>query len=134
MSPRVLLLDDCADTLVVMSELFERAGAEVTQSDDSSQSLSLALEQQKIGTPFDLIIVDIRMPQLDGHEVSKRLRSGGFKGPIIAFTTNASMQGKEKSKGYGISAYFSKSTLRPELARALIEHYCQSDASLTPQS
>lgn len=108
----------------MLRELFERAGAAVTPTTDSSQSIAIALEQQQLGTPFDLVIVDVRMPQIDGLEVGKRLRDGGYKGPIVAFTSNASMQGKQRSETVGISAYFSKATLRPELIKALIEHYC----------
>lgn len=123
-SPRVLVVDDCEDALLMFRELFERAGAAVTQTVDSSQSIAIALEQQQLGTPFDMIILDVRMPQIDGLEVGKRLRDGGYQGPIVAFTSNASMQGKQKSANVGISAYFSKATLRPELIKALLEHYC----------
>lgn len=125
--PRVLIIDDNADVKVVMSVLLDKLGAEVCLAESGRHGLELAQENRDGGTPFNLVFVDIHMPELDGYGTAKLLKENGHTAPIIAFTANASMVGKKTSKEAGIDGYFSKTTIKQELFRALLEQYCSAD-------
>ncbi|MCC6933385.1 MAG: response regulator transcription factor [Deltaproteobacteria bacterium] len=78
----ILMIDDDITALDIVSYLFEEKGYEVERRADGFSALSY-LERV---TP-DLILVDLRMPQIDGVETVKKIRAMGLKDvPIIAFT------------------------------------------------
>ena len=78
---RILLVEDTPTLLMLGHTILSRAGAEVVDATDGSIGLSLASEQ-----PFDLVITDIMMPQMDGYEMTQKLRAQGFTNPIIGVT------------------------------------------------
>ena len=78
----ILVIDDDITALDIVSYLFEERGYDVERRADGYS----ALDFLKTVTP-DLIIVDLRMPQIDGVETVKQIRAMGLKDvPIIAFT------------------------------------------------
>jgi signal transduction histidine kinase/CheY-like chemotaxis protein len=81
---RVLVADDEELVLDALCKLLETAGATVGRASDGEQALALALAQD-----FALILMDIRMPVLDGLGATSRLRAAGFWRPIVALTASA---------------------------------------------
>jgi PAS domain S-box-containing protein len=85
---RVLLAEDNRDTQVLISRLLSIAGAEVTIAADGRVAVELALASRDQGRPFDVILMDMQMPVLDGFEATSKLRAEGVKTPIIALTAH----------------------------------------------
>lgn len=120
----VLMIDDSKDALVVMSAVLENLGAKVTTASESKVGVELAQQSVKEGSPFSLILLDIHMPEMNGIDTAKMIRSNGFKGPIIAFTAHATIGGKKEGKEVGIDGYFSKTTFKKDVVQALLDQYC----------
>lgn len=120
---RVLIVDDSPEALTIMSKLFEFAGATVHTCPGGAEAIEAIRTAQK-EVPFDMLCLDIRMPEVDGNKVAAAARAEGYTGPIIAFTAAASLTGKTESKNSGIDAYFSKMTLSKDLISALVNEYC----------
>lgn len=117
---RVFIVDDDLDTLTVMSVLFESLGANVTlcsESTDAARTYGLNTRADK---PFDLIVLDIRMPRMNGYELAAELKAQGHKGMIVAFTANVTGRGRRVSKEGSFDYYFSKGTFDKNLAKALL--------------
>jgi CheY-like chemotaxis protein/anti-sigma regulatory factor (Ser/Thr protein kinase) len=81
---RVLVADDEELVLDALCKLLETAGATVGRATDGEQAMEKALDQD-----FALILMDVRMPILDGLGATSRLRAAGFWRPIVALTASA---------------------------------------------
>ncbi len=123
--PRVLIVDDDPSILLMLEEFFERAGAAVTAVSRGAQALDATLSQLQLGTPFDMMIIDIRMPEMNGHVLTKKVRSAGYQGAIIAFTANATGEGWAEGQEVGITTYLSKHTLSKKVVQALLYEHCR---------
>ena len=69
--------------------ILQDTGLQVDLAEDGLIAYEKALVSKAEGKPYDLILMDIQMPKLDGHEVTRRLRREGWGGPIIALTAHA---------------------------------------------
>jgi CheY-like chemotaxis protein/HPt (histidine-containing phosphotransfer) domain-containing protein len=100
---------------VVVRGLLSQAGyTDVTLVDDGLQAVSVALRE-----PFDLVLMDCRMPVMDGYAASERLRAEGFDRPIVALTANAAAGERERCLAHGMSDYLSKPVEAGRLAQVL---------------
>ena len=126
MSPKILIVDDVSEILDIMAAIFEQAGAKVVTATRGDEVLDMVRLAQKMGEQFDMLIVDIRMPKMNGNELALKLRELPFDGPIIALTANYTVSGSSESKGSGITRYLSKETLSLDLAKALINEHCKA--------
>lgn len=105
---RVLVVDDLPDIRHLIGQIVASAGARVTCASDGEEAISRYLEACNTGDPFDLIIMDMQMPAIDGLTASKKLRKRGCECPILALTA-ATMQGeKERCIKAGCNDYLSK--------------------------
>lgn len=85
---RVLLAEDAPDNRLLVSRILERYGASVITAEDGRQAVDQALAAHAAGTPFDVILMDMQMPILDGCGATRELRKAGYTRPIIALTAN----------------------------------------------
>ena len=79
----VLVVDDGEENRTLIKLVLTRAGCVVTEAVNGKIGSDLALERD-----FDLILMDMRMPVMDGYKATGRLRENGYKGPIMALTAN----------------------------------------------
>ena len=112
--------DNQVNQLVVKHMLGDRFGA-LHFAQDGKQALSAFLDQ-----PFDLVLMDISMPQMDGIEATKAIRAfegetGRGRTPIIALTAHAMAADRKRFKDAGMDAYLSKPVEAEQLIRLLTQ-------------
>ncbi|MCA9692571.1 MAG: response regulator [Myxococcales bacterium] len=103
MSARVLIVDDNIDLAENVAELFEEVGAGVTICNTARQ----ALERTK-AAPFDLAVVDVRLPDMTSVELVPRLRALAPHGEVLLMTGNASLDTAIEAVRQGVYAYVQK--------------------------
>jgi signal transduction histidine kinase/CheY-like chemotaxis protein len=101
----ILLVDDNEINLEIAAEILAQAGVTVTTANDGAQGVNKAKTET-----FDLVLMDIQMPVMDGYEATELIRKHYNKTqlPIIAMTANAMSGDKEKCLATGMNDYVSK--------------------------
>ena len=92
-----------------------RAGADVVLAGDGEEGVHAAIAARKEGRPFDLILIDMQMPVMDGATAVGELRRRGFATPIVALTAHAMAGDRERCLAAGCDDYASKPIERAEL-------------------
>jgi len=116
---RVLLAEDGMANQRVISYYLQRAGLDVTTVDNGRIACDKAVAAVNAGQPFDVILMDMQMPELDGYSAASQLRAGGYRGPIIALTAHAMAHDRRKCIQAGCSDYLSKPIERTKLLDTL---------------
>jgi len=114
---RILLAEDGLDARRLLARHLRAAGAEVETAENGLVACELALRAAEAGAPYDLILMDMQMPELDGYAAAARLRAAGYRGPIVALTAHAMEDERARCLGAGCDGFATK----PILRRALIE-------------
>jgi two-component system, OmpR family, response regulator len=111
---RVLVVDDEPSIVDAIATTLRYEGFEVDQASNGRAALRAAQEK-----PFDLIVLDIMMPDIDGLEVTKRLRAGGVRVPVLFLTARDSVEDKVAGLTVGGDDYVVKPfSLAEVVARA----------------
>lgn len=111
---RVLVVEDNALNRAVAQAFLNRHQINVTEAIDGLQALEIVDKEQ-----FDLILMDIQMPTIDGIEVCSIIRSKGIQTPIVALTANAQQSEKLKCQNAGMNDYLVKPFNEDELIGTL---------------
>ncbi|WP_243310410.1 ATP-binding protein [Fundidesulfovibrio agrisoli] len=115
---RVLMAEDDRINRLVIVKLLEMAGHLVRTAVNGREALEL-LEQE----PFDVVLLDMRMPEMDGLEAARRIRAGGGGWdagvPMVALTGNALPEEREEALRAGMDQYLVKPVSRSDLERAM---------------
>ncbi len=99
----VLIADDEAELLELLRFSLEAAGYQVTTATDGKKALTLAQSQ-----PFDLIVLDVMMPHMDGYHVAQEVSQDPKSPPILLLTSRDFGQDQAAIKGSGATAFLSK--------------------------
>ena len=91
-----------------MKYFLESAGAKVTIAEDGRQAVDAAMRRRQEGETFDLILMDMQMPIMTGHEAVRALRQEGFQTPIIALTADAMEGERQACLSSGCNEYVTK--------------------------
>ncbi|HVX10578.1 MAG TPA: response regulator [Pirellulales bacterium] len=126
LSGRVLLAEDGPDNRRLVTYLLEKQGLEVTVVEDGRKAVEAALISTSHDRPFDIILMDMQMPKLDGYQATCELRAAGYRGTIVALTANAMREDRDLCLTAGCDDYLSKPIVVRELA-ALLCHYLVGD-------
>ena len=121
---RILVVDDRRDVRHISQHFLEKAGAHVSTAEDGRQGIAAALAARDAHKPFDLIVMDMQMPNLDGLQATAELRSAGIQCPIIALTADAMKGDRERCLAGGCDDYLSKPIDQLQLVN-LVAHYTQ---------
>lgn len=118
---RILLAEDHPLNREIAIRQLEKLGCNVTEAEDGKEAVDLFSASEE-GT-FDAILMDIRMPVMDGHEATRRIRTLDRRDakdiPIIAMSANAFEEDKEASIRLGMQMHLSKPLDKETLAQAL---------------
>jgi CheY-like chemotaxis protein len=104
---RVLLAEDSPDNRRLLQRLLQRCGLDVEVVEDGKAALKRALAASN-GDSFDLILMDMQMPEMDGYEATETLRRHGYTGRIMALTAHASEADRTRCLGAGCDDYITK--------------------------
>ncbi|MEI8372255.1 MAG: MASE3 domain-containing protein [Planctomycetota bacterium] len=126
---RILLAEDGPDNQRLIAFLLRKAGAVVELAENGQIALDLALTAQQVGNPFDVILMDMQMPVMDGYQSTQKLRSAGYKEPIIALTAHAMTEDRQKCIDAGCDDYITK-PIDPKKLVGLIEPWLAREPSL----
>ncbi|WP_442484426.1 response regulator [Aeoliella sp. SH292] len=121
----VLVVDDGDTNRKLIRLLLERAGAKVRLAENGQVAVDLATQAS-----FDVVLMDMQMPVLDGYSATARIRERGFTGPVVALTAHAMKGDREKCELAGCTDYLSKPVEAGELY-ALLSKYIATQAGTT---
>ncbi len=111
----ILVVDDGPDNLRLIKHLLTRAGATVVTAADGREALARVEESERDERRFDVVLMDMQMPVLDGYAATRELRRRGFARPILALTAHAVHGTRESCLEAGCDDFATKPVDREEL-------------------
>ncbi|GAB4525323.1 MAG: hypothetical protein Tsb0010_09040 [Parvularculaceae bacterium] len=102
-SLRILIVDDHAVNRLLCSQLLEQAGFEWAEAESGAEAVAAAGAER-----FDVILMDVQMPGMDGVEAARRIIAAGDAPPIVALTANAFEEDRQRYLDAGMSDHVSK--------------------------
>lgn len=130
MRGRVLLAEDGVHIQRVITFYLEQAGLNVTTAENGRVACEKALAAVASQQPFDLIFMDMQMPEQDGYSATAELRSRGYAGPIVALTAHAMAEDRDKCLKCGCTDYLSKPVRKLDLLDMAHRYITSSTPSL----
>jgi len=118
----VLLAEDGPDNQRLISTILRQRGFEVEVVDNGLHAVERALSAAKSGAAFDVILMDMQMPRLDGYQATARLRASGYQRPILALTAHAMEGERKRCLDAGCDEHLAKPIQREVLLRAVASH------------
>lgn len=107
-SGRVLVVDDLRDIRALIGHFVQLTGVDVVYARDGAEAVRIVHADKLLDKYFDLILMDIHMPIMDGHQAAQQLRQEGFSQPLVALTA-AHMKGDmDQCYASGFTAYLGK--------------------------
>lgn len=120
---RVLLVDDSPDNQVLVSRFLAAVGVEVRTATNGKEAIDMIGERK-----FDVILMDLQMPVMDGYRAVQELRRSGYLEPVLALTAHAMKGEREKCLAAGFDDYLVKPVNRGELIRSVADFVVADDS------
>ena len=114
----ILLVEDSLDNQMLISRYLQQAGASVDVASDGAEGIDLALKGS-----YDVILMDVQMPNVDGYEATAALRAKGLITPIVALTAHAMKEERERAFARGFTDYLIKPLSRSLLVKTLTKFH-----------
>ena len=112
---RILLAEDSADNQRIIPLILAKAGFQVDLAENGRVACDKALQAVRDGTPYDLIVMDMQMPVMEGCEATRQLRAAGCTRPIVALTAHATVEDRKRCLEAGCDYYVTKPINRDQL-------------------
>jgi CheY-like chemotaxis protein/HPt (histidine-containing phosphotransfer) domain-containing protein len=119
---RVLLAEDTHHLRELLQNMLAQVGLKAELAENGLVACRKAAAAAAKGKPYDLILMDIEMPEMDGYEAAWRLRRLGWKGRIVALTAHAMAGDRQKCLDAGCDDYLSKPFPLRDLVTTLRRH------------
>ena len=132
--PRVLIAEDHDINQALILAMAERAGMEAAIAADGEEAVAMVKEASRAGHPFELVLMDMQMPRVDGLEATRRLRAAGYAPetlPIVALTANAYADDVQACLTAGMQAHLTKPVRVRDLTTVL-SRFVASDVQPSP--
>jgi len=132
MTEKILIVDDDLDTLRLVGLMLQRQGYQISAATNGQQGLEKAFSEDP-----DLILLDVMMPDMDGYEVTRRLRQNPstVETPILMFTAKSQLDDKVIGFEVGVNDYLTKPTHPSELqarVKTLLAHAGEKKEKAAP--
>ncbi len=111
----ILLAEDGLTNQKLITRILEKAGAQIHLAVNGHIAVNMVRQAAKAGQCFDLILMDIQMPEMDGHTATRTLREADFQLPIIALTAHSMVGDRDKCFEAGCDDYQTKPINRQHL-------------------
>ncbi len=111
---RLLICEDVDINIMILKKMLDVYGCDIDVAKNGLDGVNLARENN-----YDAILMDIRMPVMNGLEAAKEIRKFSSKVPIIALSANAYFEDIQKSKAAGMNKHLAKPIIREELYSTL---------------
>jgi len=120
---RVLAVDDNSTNRDILCEWLSKWGMQPTLADGGPNALDAILKAEQEGTPFRLILLDARMPGMDGFTLAERIRvsNGHLRAPVMMLSSGDPHEDARHCRESGIDAYLLKPINPPELLELILE-------------
>jgi signal transduction histidine kinase/CheY-like chemotaxis protein len=131
-SIRVLVAEDGPDNQKLITLILRRAGIEVDLAQNGQEAVLALFAAERSERPYDLVLMDMQMPVMDGYEASRTIRDAGRTIPIIALTANAMSGDREKCLEAGCTEFATKPINRAVLLE-LIRRFARDRHEAPPR-
>ena len=126
---RVLVAEDVPDTCIVFRQILEQMNLKVDVAADGRMACEMAERSKAEGNPYDLILMDIQMPTMNGYEATRWLRQHGWQGSIVAATADALPSSRDQCRAAGCNDYLAKPISAQRLRDVLSRYLGQAPAT-----
>jgi len=116
---RVLLAEDVAVNRRLISTILLRAGIRVEEAENGRIAMEKTLAARDAGQPFDIVFMDMQMPEVDGYAATRQLRQAGYLRPVIALTSHSMSNERERCLEAGCDEFMTKPIDRLVLLQVL---------------
>ncbi|MEM9571313.1 MAG: PAS domain S-box protein [Pseudomonadota bacterium] len=123
LSGRVLIAEDSETNAMVAKKMLDRMGLDYEHVLDGAAAIDAAMSGD-----FDVVLMDVSMPHVDGLEATRILRERGFTAPIIAMTAHALKGDRDAAMKIGMSGYITK-PVRPKALRSALSNWVTPKAN-----
>ncbi|RZA20224.1 MAG: hybrid sensor histidine kinase/response regulator [Proteobacteria bacterium] len=111
---KILVVDDSPDNQFLVARLLMKNGALVETAQDGDEGYRMALSGS-----FDVVLMDIQMPTMDGYQAKQALDMRGYKKPVIALTAHAMIDERFKTEAAGFAGHLTKPLIAAELLKTV---------------
>jgi len=120
---RILLVEDHDVNRMLIAEMLEQCGQSVAIAHDGNEAISMVIDSVLRARPYDLVLMDIQMPECDGYSATRTIREEGIGPddlPIIAITANAFPEDIAAARKAGMQGHLAKPIVFADLAKMLL--------------
>jgi two-component system, sensor histidine kinase and response regulator len=119
---RLLIAEDSRCVQAALGMLLRKLGIEADVANNGQAACEMAMKSQADGRPYDLILMDVQMPKMNGKQAASWLRDNGWQGPIVAVSVFASDRDHEEFLRAGCDDYLAKPVTEANLQDILSLH------------
>jgi len=124
---KILVVDDSPDNRILLATFLRKESADVLMAENGRAGMEIALTKMP-----DIVLMDIQMPVMDGHEAIIKLRREGFSRPIIAITAHAMREERDRCFTSGCNDYLTKPINMKQLIDLLSRYLLNSALGNAP--
>ena len=132
---RLLVVDDAQCTQRIICSFLGKMDMKAETVENGQTACEMAEKSKAEGSPYDLILMDIQMPIMNGYDAARRLREHGWEGPIVAVTAYSTAADREKCVEAGCDDHLSKPITETALRNVITRHLggtTQANESASP--